>query len=433
VRVEGLELRLQATVLLWFLAGCGRADAPPQQPSLDDLAHEYVVLAVALGERDPDALDFYYGPKEWVAEVRRNPPPLPRIKSAATDAIARLTALSATEPNDRIRQRFLVAQLRAIAARAELLLGVRRAFDEETEAFFGIHLTPVENGSSGAVRKELSRLLTGTGSVAGRYAVFDEKFRIPPERLPAVMERALQGCREQTLAHLKLPPDERVSFEYVDDKPWSGFSRYQGGRHSVIQINAGLGITVDRALGLACHEGYPGHHVFNMLTDEQLVQAGRRWEFAVQPTFSPQSLLSESAATVAADLAFPGMERIRFERDVLFPIAGLNPAEAERHVTVERLLEALQPAVLAIARDYLDGKLEFVRAAAALEDQAGMAHTEATLKYLNEYRTYVVTYTEGKDLVERWLDSRATKQSGSEGRWAAFRELVANPHLFRPQ
>ncbi len=59
-----------------------------------------------------------------------------------------------------------------------------------------------------------------------------------------------------------------------------------------------------------------------------------------------------------------------------------------------------------------------------------MAHTEATLKYLNEYRTYVVTYTEGKDLAERWLDLRATKRSGSEGRWAPFRELVANPDPF---
>src|SRR5260370_18682674 len=72
------SLRLQASVLLWSLAGCGRAGAPPQQPSVDDLAHEYVVLAVALGERDPDALDFYYGPKERVAEVPRSPhqPPL---------------------------------------------------------------------------------------------------------------------------------------------------------------------------------------------------------------------------------------------------------------------------------------------------------------------------------------------------------------------
>jgi hypothetical protein len=422
-------VRFGAIVLLCILANCGRVGAP----SFDDSAREYVRLAVALGERDPDAVDYYYGPKDWVSDIRRSPPALTQIKSSAADAIGKLTRLSAIQLDDRVRQHFLLGQLRAIVARADSLLGIERTFDQEALAFFGIQLTPRADGRLKAARSELARLLKGKGRLVDRYATFDGKFQVPPERLPVVMDRAIKACRDQTLAHLTLPPDEKVMIEHVRNKAWSAYSYYRGDYHSTIQINTDLPLTVDRALRLACHEAYPGHHAFNVLADQQLVRARKRWEFSVQPTFSPQSLLSEAAATVAADFAFSNAERIRIERDVLFPLAGLKPADAERHVVVEQLVEALHPAALAIARDYLDGKLDFPRAATALEDQALMAHPEATLRYLNEYRTYVVTYTEGQDRLAQWLDSRAAQRHDSEGRWGAFRELTAAPDLFLAQ
>ena len=48
-------------------------------------------LAVALGERDPDALDFYAGPADAVADVRRDPPTLTAIKREAEALSARLS------------------------------------------------------------------------------------------------------------------------------------------------------------------------------------------------------------------------------------------------------------------------------------------------------------------------------------------------------
>ena len=56
---------------------------PASQPSLDDDARQYVRLAVALGERDPDSLDFYAGPADAVADVRRSPPTLTAIRRDA--------------------------------------------------------------------------------------------------------------------------------------------------------------------------------------------------------------------------------------------------------------------------------------------------------------------------------------------------------------
>jgi hypothetical protein len=328
------------------------------------------------------------------------------------------------------RTQFLLGQVRAVAARADFLNRMKHmqsgpGFDQATQSFFGIRIAPVaaeRTAQFDVVRRRIDGLLGGGGKLSDRYSRFEQAFVIPEEHLKEVMERSLELCRQQTQAHMQLPPGEHVQLEYVRDKPWSGFSHYKGNLQSVLEINADLRLTVDRALQLACHEGYPGHHVFNSLTDPKLP------ELLVQPTFSPQSLLSEAAATVAGELAFTDTERTRIERDVLFPLAGIPTPDVEKYLMVERLVDSLHPEELSIARDYLDGRLEFVRAAAALEDRALMAHTDATLRYLNEYGTYVVTYTEGRDLVNAWLDRRA---GASRDRWKAFSELIASPRLFR--
>ena len=58
--------------------------------------------------------------------------------------------------------------------------------------------------------------------------------------------------------HVELPPGESFTVEYVTGKSWSGYNWYQGNYRSLIQVNTDLPIYIDRALDLACHEGYPG-------------------------------------------------------------------------------------------------------------------------------------------------------------------------------
>src|SRR5688500_14834724 len=61
-------------------------------------------------------------------------------------------------------------------------------------------------------------------------------------------------------------------------------------------LNVDLPVYIDRAVDLACHEGYPGHHVYNALLEQHLVR-GRGWhEFSVYPLFSPHSLIAEGTA-----------------------------------------------------------------------------------------------------------------------------------------
>ena len=141
-----------------------------------------------------------------------------------------------------------------------------------------------------------------------RYEEWRKPFVIPKEKLDAVFQAAIKECRARTLAHIPLPPNESFKVEYVTNKSWGGYNWYQGNYHSVIQVNTDLPIYIDRAVDLAAHEGYPGHHVYNVLLEKSLVR-DRGWiEMTVYPLFSPQSFVAEGSANYGiGTLPFPAM------------------------------------------------------------------------------------------------------------------------------
>jgi hypothetical protein len=421
-----VAVTLLASLLLGSLPATRDHRPSTKRIAIDDAARRYVRLAVALGERDSDSIDYYYGPPEWVADIRRNPPPLREIKRLASALAEELSKASLRRTSEEQRRRgYLLAQLRAIECRVDFLAGTRFTFDQESACVFGVKVPATfDHEKLTRIRHEIARLLGGENNLTERYAAFDEKHLIPPKRVPAVMARAIRGCRERTTKHITLPQQEHISIEYVGHEPWSGYSSYEGGFYSRIAINTSFALTVDRALDLACHETYPGHHTFNTVEDANLAHSLARPEFLVQPTYSPQSLLSEAAATLAGQIAFPQEDRIQFERDELFPLAGLDSRDVERYVRVERLVDQLHEAVPVIARKYVDGKLEFVRAGEALEREALMVHSFETLKYLNEYRTYVIAYTYGEDILSKRLPGHLSSEEFERERWSEYQRWM---------
>jgi hypothetical protein len=180
---------------------------------------------------------------------------------------------------------------------------------------------------------------------------------------------------------------------------------------------------------LACHEGYPGHHVYNALLEKHLVR-DRGWiEFTVYPLFSPQSLIAEGTANYGIAVAFPGEERVRFERDVLFPAAGLDPATAADYYDVQALTEKLAYAGNEAARQYLDGKIDAAAAASWLEKYALMARprAEQRVRFMDQYRSYVINYNLGKDMVRDFVERHA--RGDANARWTAFGRLLSSPRL----
>jgi hypothetical protein len=406
-----------------MVSACKKGGTAPMAPT--DLARRYVALAIQLGERDPDSLDYSIVTDHSLDSLRSHPETFDALHGGALTLSAEVRNLPDDDPTFSAgRKAALLAQVDSIVLRTEQLMGRNRAFDEESRIFFGV-VAPRDNDAEArkSVRANLARLLGGSnGSVA--YAHYDAQFIVPPDRVPAVMDVALQQCRAVTQQHLTLPAGEHVDVEYVFHKPWSAFSHYLGDFHSLIQVNMDYPLTVDRILNLACHEGYPGHHVFNTMRDQAVVRVLHLDEFGVQPTFSPQSYVSEAAASYAPSLALSDAKRLHIERDLLFPLAGLSGLNAQRYLEVQRLIDALHTAEPSIAHEYLDGKLEFVRAADALERETLMEHGETTLLYLNEFRTYMLSYTVGSDTVKTIVE--AGRPTDAE-RWRRYLNLMTHP------
>ena len=423
-RIKQLYLAWSAQMLP--MPARSQTNAPKANP-MNTIAERYVKLVLAVGQHDTDYVDAFYGPAEWKTEAGRQKMPLPEIEVQAERLIADIPALSEADRRDAmvvLRRDYLTRQLAALRTRVRMLQGAKLTFDEESQALYDA-VAPVHPESYFVdALQALEPLLPGAGPLVDRYDAFRQRLIIPSNRLARVFDRAIAEARTRTLAHVQLPPNERFTVEYVTNKPWSGYNWYQGDCRSLIQVNTELPIYIDRAVDLACHEGYPGHHVYNALLEQHLVRE-RGWvEFTVYPLFSPQSLIAEGTANYGIEVAFPGDQRAAFERDVLYPEAGLDPSQAAAYARVQALVDRLAYAGNEAARRYLNGAFDRKQATAWLAQYAmtSPARAEQRTRFFDTYRSYVINYNLGKDLVKQYVESRG---SG----WDEFARLLASPRL----
>jgi hypothetical protein len=409
-----------------LLSGC--TARPTTEGGIERDVETYVRLVLALAERDPDSLDSYFGPPAWQADARARRESLADIRRSARELFTRIATPKKAATRSESRNAFLTRQLRAIVARVDAVTGAPRPFAEESRLLFGVEPPPIDRERIASARAVLDRLLPGQGDLTRRLASFEKRFVVAPDLVPAVLVRAIDECRRITREHVALPPDERADVTFVRESPWPAFTRYAGHHRSRVTVNASVAFTVDDVLQLACHETYPGHHTINVLVDDRLVRAEKRIELTAQLLFSPQALLTEGAASVADRLAFARDERLQLERTALYPLAGIDPRDAELSLRVSELVQEFGPVRTEIAERYIDGRLEFARAAAALERDGLMPYPDATLKFLNEFRTFIVTYVQGPALVSKYLDARAPEGDGA-ARWRAYVELVTTQAL----
>jgi hypothetical protein len=417
--------------MAWAVAitACNRS--PEQEhthPSMNTIAEQYVRLTLAVGQHDPDYVDAYYGPAEWKPGAAKTP--LPEIASRASSLAADLARTHApAEELDKLRHEYLTKQLQAMAARLRMLQGERLSFDEESRALYDATAPVLPESHFQEVLSALEKRFPGSGPLVERYDAFRRRFVIPKDKLDHVFRTAIDACRQRTMRHLQLPPGESFTVEYVTGKSWSGYNWYQGGFRSIIQVNTDLPVYIDRAVDLACHEGYPGHHVYNALLEKHLVKDRGWMEFAIYPLFSPQSLIAEGTANYGIPVAFPGAERLEYERATLFPAAGLDPARVREYYDVQSLVEKLAYAGNEAARRYLNKEIDAEQATVWLEKYALMPRERARqrIKFFDQYRSYVINYNLGKDMVAAYIE----KQAGADPqrRWQAFGRLLSSPRL----
>ena len=401
------------------------------------IAERYVRLVLAVGQHDADYVDAFYGPAEWRKQAEATKAALPAIDAQAAALEAEIpAAFGAIRPVKAevelwsLRQQYLQRQLASLRSRVAMLQGKKMTFDEESLALYDA-VAPVKPESEFEVAlKQLDAKLPGTGTLIERYDRFKQGFVITTARVDRVFQEAIRACR-QRMSLVDMPSNERFTVEYVTGKSWSGYNWYQGNFRSLIQVNTDLPIYIDRALDLACHEGYPGHHVYNVLLEKNLV-VDRGWmEYTVYPLFSPQSLIAEGTANYGIEVAFPPADRIRLEQDVLFPLAGLDPARVAEYYQVLELVDRLSYAGNEAARRYINGEIDRAGAVAWLEKYAMYTRprAEQRVRFIDQYRSYVINYNLGKDLVRAYIERKMGRDRTPQRRWREFTALLSSPRL----
>ena len=415
-----------------FMTACGSPDSslPAEKPqaetvqySLDQAGEDFVKIALRMGEVDGDYVDAYSGPKAWREAIKDTDVKATTLEKDISALSARIDGL---ENANAVRARNLTKLLRAMAVRLDVVTGKVVSFDKEVSDIYDVKPPRYDLAEYDAVLAELDALVPGKGSTADRVNAFRNQFAIPKDKLKPVFDRAIAECRTRTQKYFDLPKTEKFRMEFVNNKAWSGYNYYQGNYESLIQINTDFPITIDRAVDLGCHEGYPGHHVWNLFIERELV-GKRGWiEYSVNPLFGPFGPLAEGSGNFGIELAFPGVEKMTFETEILFPMAGLDTKEASKFNRILELESKLSHATNDIARRYLDGELSKEEAVPLIQKYYLQSYekSEQRLRFMEKYRGYVINYNIGQDIVRAYV---ADAGETPEAKWAAFRDMLTIP------
>lgn len=397
-----VDKKLHLVAIVALASACA-----PATPGLDAIGAGYAQAALRLAQHDRSLVDRWRGPD------RLTPGPRGPVKQVAADIAALLddaarAGAGLTSPEDQARLRYLTLQLNALRFAADRQLGRNASVDEQAREEFALELPPLDAPAVQRALAAIDKLLPGKQPLAERVRALRERIRVPTEHTRAVFKAALSACKDVSTPVFTLPADEGVEInfsEFQQRQGWDGWANHTGDFRTQIWINNEVRLDVSRALRLACHEGYPGHHVQHALIDQWF--ASRQWlELRLTPAFGRHLLLTEGAAEVAADLAFPADRRAALYRETLFPAAEVNSVDADVVARVEDLQRELLPVITDVARGYLASTITKEHARERLVNEALVADGDVMVAFIERQRARALVYGEGRRVIYSLLPSR---------------------------
>ena len=424
-----MSLIIILSVLL--IAGSSRGAGTEQ---IDGIAELYVKLVLEIGLYEPDYADTYFGPPEWQPPESQIQDEFPseRLGRKVNELIEKLGYASKSEKAGKqsARFKFLEKQLLAVKAKIDLLAGKEMSFDEESRVLYDIVAPAFDKKHFDDILKKLDDTLPGEGSLNERFDNYAQRFLIPENKLEPILKAAVKEYRRRVVEHIKLPPKERLEFEFVGFEPWAANLDYRGNGSSVLQINANMPFYLADVAIMIRHEGYPGHHIHMTMIEQRLYRDNNWVEYSVIPANTPLALIAEGIAEYGCrDLLGNGPENLKFAREVLFPLAGFDPAEAEKYFEIIELKDKLDSAMIEAARQYIDGKMSHEQAHDWLEQYCLLTFSgaESLLRFIDRYRSYVVNYALGRYLVKNYINSKCGTDNTADRRWEIFNQLLSTP------
>src|SRR5688500_11113274 len=104
---------------------------------------------------------------------------------------------------------------------------------------------------------------------------------------------------------------------------------------------------------------------------------------------------------------------------------------AAAYYDVLALVERLSYAGNEAARRYLNGEID-AKAAADWLERYGLysrPRAEQRVRFMDQYRSYVINYNLGRDMVAAYVAARGGTPDQVARRWDVFEELISSPRL----
>ena len=420
-------------MLIIVLNSCSKPENLTVEQQTNKIAQEYTFLVLACGKYDKDYVDAYFGPDSLKTLVEQEKLSLSAINKKAIELDSAITKLNFDSTSTVFQQRaeYLKGMIKSLVIRSDMLNGKKLNFDDECHGLYNTLSPPMDEYAFDMVLAKLDKKLPGKGKLDERFLKFRADFIVPKDKLPAIFDAAVAEARKRTLQYIDLPYEEKFKIEYVTDVSWGAYNWYKGNGFSLIQVNQDLPFYIDRAIDLACHEGFPGHHIYHSMLDNIFLKDSNWIEFSVYPLFSPQATISEGLANAGISVAFPKQERIEFEKNVLFPLAGLDNSRVEEYYEILDILAELEFAGNSAARAYLNGEKTEEETAQWLMKYKlrSYDHAKNNIRFYDQYGAYVINYNVGQKLIEDHIAEKLNDSKDHAKRWQYYYELLSQPLL----
>jgi hypothetical protein len=367
--------------------------------TIDSISSRYIGLAFDIEAHVEGFVDAYFGPPELKQR------PTSRTPAEIVAEIAALRTEITLSDYPAQRRGYLDVQLRGMEATARRLGGEEMAFRDEVRAYFDIEPVYTPEAVFEAANAELESLLPGDGPLTERLHAWRAQFEVTPEVARRMIDTIAAEARRRTAELITLPEGDEVRFELVRDKPWSGYNWYLGGGRSLVEINTDLPIKANALLDLVCHEAYPGHHTEHALKEQRLYRERGWGEQAIQLINTPECVIAEGIATLAARMIF-GDELHAWEAEHLYPLAGIS-GDPEREARIARAqwhLRAISGNAAIMLHeqgaDPQDAVRYIIRYGLRSEREA-----RQNLRFISTplWRAYIFTYFIGRQLLGDWI------------------------------
>jgi hypothetical protein len=369
---------------------------------MDDLAREYLLLALAADLLQHGIVDAYYGPAELRQEAKR----AAVTASAVVDRTGQLRERVAAEWTGQ-RARWLTAQLVALETIARRLAGEEMDYLDEVERCFDARAEATPPQQYATIHADLDALLPPGPDLRARLAVRNERLAIPREYLQPAIDFALDEIAGRCKRYFRLPAGESLTVSLVNDQPWAAYNWYDGSLRSRIEVNTDLPVRATSLVGLLAHEAYPGHHLEHAWKEQRLVREQDRAESAVKLINTPESYISEGLAELGWHYVLGADEW----HELLLAICArsgldMTPERADQEWRIDRALHGLgggsgdAALLLHVERRPVDEVRRW------LEDEALRTPEQSAkdIEFIEHplWRAYVFCYAGGESLLRRW-------------------------------